>query len=113
MLNRDTILAKTQLPTERVSVPEWGGDVFVRMLTGGERDYFESSINDARASGNTNIRARLASMTVCDESGKRLFSDSDMPAIAQLSAAALDRVFEVSARLNRLRKEDIDELEGN
>ena len=41
-LDRDAILAQpVVLPRELVDVPEWGGDVWVRMLTASERDQLE------------------------------------------------------------------------
>ena len=42
-LNREAILAAEDLPRELVEVPEWGGAVYVRALTGAERDQFEAS----------------------------------------------------------------------
>ena len=38
MLTREQILGLSDLPREEVRIPEWGGVVFVRALTGSERD---------------------------------------------------------------------------
>jgi len=46
-LNKEQILRADDLKTEEVDVPEWGGSVRVRVLTGTERDAFESSIYDS------------------------------------------------------------------
>ena len=43
-LSREDILKAEDLPTEEVPVPEWGGSVLVRGLTGRERDLFETSM---------------------------------------------------------------------
>ena len=43
-LSRDDILKAEDLTTEEVDVPEWGGTVLVRGLTGRERDEFEASV---------------------------------------------------------------------
>ena len=43
-LTRDAILQATDLTFEDVAVPEWGGVVRVRGLTGTERDAFEASV---------------------------------------------------------------------
>ena len=45
MLNREAILSSVDLPKELVSVPEWGGDLYVRTLNGTERDAFEASMH--------------------------------------------------------------------
>ena len=114
LLNRDAILAALDLPKELVSVPEWGGDVYVRSLTGKERDQFESGMIEQRGKSQTvnlsNIRAKLASMTICDEDGKRIFTDADMQALSGKSAVALQRVFEVAQRLSGLGATDVEEL---
>ena len=44
ILNKAAILAAEDLKTETVAVPEWGGEVRVRTLTGTERDAFESGL---------------------------------------------------------------------
>jgi len=117
LLTREAILQAEDLPTEDVEVPEWGGVVRVRGLTGAERDAFEQSIVEQRGKNTRmnlrNIRARLVALTVVDEEGNRLFSDDDVEALGRKSAAALNRVFEVAQRLSGLRPEDVEELAGN
>jgi len=49
LLTRDAILEAQDLQHEEVYIPEWGGSVRVRTLTGAERDAFEQSIVDQRA----------------------------------------------------------------
>ena len=114
MLNRDDILKAQDLKTETVHVPEWGGDVTVRGMTGAERDKFESSIVQTRGKDQTlnmaNIRAKLASMTICDEGGKRLFSEADVQQLSAKSAQALQRIFAVAQRLSGIGEEDVQEL---
>lgn len=116
-LTRDQILQAQDLPAEDVEVPEWGGVVRVRALTGAERDAYEASV--VRRKGNkmeydpTNMRAKLVAMCVVDEQGNRVFSDKDVELLGRKSAAALDRVFQVAQRLSGLRAEDLEELEKN
>jgi len=114
MLTRESILQSDDLPRELVEVPEWGGDVYVRTLTGTERDAFEQSMVHKKNKTNlANVRARFAVLTVCDDSGQRLFTDEDAKELGTKSAAALDRVFEVAQRLNGFSKEDAEDLAGN
>src|SRR5690554_443064 len=117
LLTRDDILNAQDLPTERVAVPEWDGEVIVRGLTGAERDAFEQSIVETRGKNTRmnlrNIRAKLVALTVVDEDGNRIFSDEDAEALGKKSAAALDRIFAVAQRLSGLRPEDVEELAGN
>jgi hypothetical protein len=118
LLTRDEILAVDDLQRERVNVPEWGGDVLVRSMTGTERDAFESSIistNGTRSSMNLkNVRAKLVAWTVIDEDGDRLFpTTQDVHLLGEKSAAALQSVFEVAQRLSGLSTEDVEELAKN
>jgi len=116
ILTRDQILQADDITKQLVSVPEWGKDaeVYVKGMTGAERDKFESSMISMRAKSQeinmTNIRAKLASLTICDAKGKRLFSENDVQALSQKSAAALQRVFEVAQRLSGITDADVEEL---
>lgn len=116
-LTRDAILQADDLLVEDVEVPEWGGVVRVRGLTGAERDAFESEIVELRgkkAKLNTqNFRAKLVRRSVVDEDGQRLFSDHDAQLLGQKSASALQRVFDVAQRLSGLSETDVEELIGN
>ena len=114
LLTRDQILQAQDIARETVAVPEWGGDVLVRGLTGQERDAYEAtimSLNGTNARMNlVNARAKLVARSVVDEDGARLFGDEDVALLAKKSAAALERVFSVAQRLSGLTSSDIDEL---
>jgi hypothetical protein len=110
MLTKDDILKADDLPREEVACPEWGGSVFVRVMSGTERDRFEGAYSrDAY----NDTRARLAALTVCDAEGRPLFSEADIPSLGRKSSAVLDRIFDVAKRLNALSGDDVDRLEKN
>jgi hypothetical protein len=119
MLSRDAILAADDLEKELVSVPEWGGDVWVRCMTATERDEWEASVVTMDNKGQNpkadlrNIRAKLVVRCVIDEAGVRVFGEEDTVALGAKSAAALDRLYAVAARLSKISKEDEKELLGN
>lgn len=118
VLTRDDILNRSELRTERIEVPEWGGNVIVRELTGNERDEWESELVAERGAEFTvesmaGARARLASLAIIGEDGERLFTADDVEDLGRLSGAALGRVFDVAARLSGLTATDIEELAGN
>jgi hypothetical protein len=110
-LTREAILASRDVTIERVEVQEWGGEVYVRNLSGKSRDSFEGSRVRVMP-GNTvemvhdNTRARLLSMTLCDEHGALLFSQDDIEALGEKDAAVLDRLFDVAQRLSGMRPTD-------
>lgn len=117
LLTRDSILAAEDLRTERVAVPEWGGAVCIRTLTGLERDAFEATWYEGRGTSRrenfANLRARLVVLTAVDESGARLFNEDDTKALGAKNAAALDRCFAVAQRLSGLSAKDVEDLAGN
>jgi hypothetical protein len=120
LLAKAAILAAADLKHEDVEVPEWGGTVRVRMMSGAERDAFESSFATAEmfaefrvkgpAALQQNMRGRLVSFTAVGEDGERLFTDEDAVALGKKSVAALDRVVAVAMRLNALSQGDLDQL---
>lgn len=114
MLNANDILNSNDSTLEKISIPEWGGDAFIRTMSGGERDSWEMyAAKQLEKTNNVNLRARLASLTLCDEKGNRLFKDDQVQALSKKSAKALDRVYEAAIKLNKLSDEDIEALEKN
>ena len=118
-LTKEAILNADDIKTEVVPVPEWGGKVMIRALTGKERDSFESSM--VQMKGKTremkfdNLRARLVVLSIVfpNEPTRRMFNELEIGALGNKSAAALDRVFDAAQRLSGLRKEDVEELIKN
>jgi hypothetical protein len=117
-LNRDAILKAATLKTEDVSVPEWGGSVLVRELRGRERDEWEGSLAVQRGKqmvpDTANMRAKLAARCIVDpDTLEPLFTQQDVNALGELSAAALDRVFDVASRLSGLAGGSVEEKAKN
>lgn len=134
MLNREQILATKDYELEEVYIEEWNGSVFVRTMSGDCRDKFEAMAaknaadliirgqlklngeevdmsNIVDFSGMIGVRARLVSWTTCDEKGALLFSDEDIGVLGEKNGAAMDRIFEVAQRVNKLTDEEIETLE--
>jgi len=117
LLSKDAILAADDLEFEIVPVPEWGGQVRVKAMTGTERDSFEASM--LRGTGKNqkisieDMRAKLCARTIVDNDGKRLFNDGEVAKLGAKSAAALDRVYGVASKLSKISSDDIEELAKN
>ena len=115
-LTKDQILQADDLKFSEVDVPEWGGKVRIKTMTGEERDAFEDKIVVRDKDGNRkgmdikNFRAKLLVRTIVDEEGKRVFDEQDIHALGMKSSAALDRVAEEVQEINRLRAQDVEEL---
>ena len=107
---RSQILQAEDLPSESVEIPEWGVSVFVRSMSGRDRDLFESQMMELSENGKRmdNFRSRLTVFCCVDEDGKRIFKDGDIAELGKKSGKALDRVFEVASRLNKMTEESIE-----
>lgn len=118
-LSRADIESASDIVTELVPVPEWGGQVAVRMLTGTERDAFEAAMvrttdDGKREADLTNMRAKLCAHCIVDAvTGDRLFADHEVDKLGTKSAAALDRVFTVAQRLNGIGGKAQEDAEKN
>lgn len=115
LLSREQIIEADDRKTEDVAVPEWGGTVRVRALSGAERDAYEAGIVQLRGDGSKsvnlkNLRGRLVSLSCVDEAGNRIFTDEDAIALGDKSAAALERVFDAARKLSGLTEDDVEEL---
>lgn len=112
-LTRDQILGATDIKTETVDVPEWGGEVLVRSLTGKQRDEFEATMMERRGKkmvpNTANMRAKLVAWSVVSEQGERLFTQADIADLGEHSAAAIHRVYLAAAELSGLTDDDIGE----
>lgn len=116
-LSKELILQAQDIQREEVDVPEWGGVVLVRGLNGKQRDALESSMIEGKGKNANvnlvNLRAKLVARSIVDEDDTRIFDDADIPALAEKSAVALNRVYEVAQRLSGITKDDVDELTKN
>jgi len=118
MLSKAAILAASHLPVEEVHVPEWAdenGDdvVFVRGMTGAERDQFEMSLSvqrgDQMVDDISNATAKALVKCVVDAGGNRVFDDGDASALGAQPSAALMRVWRVARRLSGMSPDAIAE----
>lgn len=119
-LSRDQILSAPDAaatPLKAVKVPEWGGEVFVRSLSGAERDALEASLLADRKGDKRdrlrNIRARFVVASACDENGVLLFKESDIETLGNKAAKPIDRLYAATQKLNGLSPDDVEELAGN
>ena len=104
------ILEIDDIVLEDVPVPEWGGTVQIRSLTGAERDAYELSIVIIKGKKTSldmkNMRARLVAMSVVVD-GKLVFTDKDVAKLGRKSGKALDRVSSACQRVSGLESDDL------
>jgi hypothetical protein len=105
-LTRDEILDKDDIERKEIPVPEWGGTVWIRQLTRGEQDaYLKRQMGDAKLkTGKRDTSGEFAASSmfghdtwlcargICDESGKPLFSDKDIEALAKKNGKTIGSI---------------------
>ena len=122
LLMRKDLLKKQELKIERVALDN-DDHVFVREMTGRERDHFESSMlkevqdKDGNVDYKRNLedfRAKLAVNTMCDETGNPLLDHKDYGRLSQnMSAARLGKIADAAQKLNKITEEDKENLVKN
>lgn len=119
-LNRDQWTAPRALPYESVPVPEIepDGEALVWTLNGLEQDEYHAyrlkASKDADKSATPCPFSAIAVVfAVKDEKGNRIFTTDDITALSRQPAPALDRIWVVFSRLNRLRPSDSEEAGKN
>lgn len=112
-LSKDQILAADDMGLLEVNVPEWGGSVFVRVMTVGERDSYENDWMVNKNKGVENFRSKFLQRVLCDENGELLFKPEEITLLAKKSARAITRVWESAMRHNALTDGDVEELAKN
>jgi hypothetical protein len=107
-LSKAAILAaKDTKLSDPVPVPEWGGDVYVKTLSGTERDAFEEAYSEQKMKS---FRARFLVLTLCDDKGQRLFEDGDVTEIGKKSSVVINRLFEIGWKHNAFTNEAVESL---
>jgi hypothetical protein len=112
-LTKDQILAADDLGLLEAEVPEWGGSVFIRVMTVGERDAYENDWVLNKSRGVEDFRTKFLARCICDSKGVRLFSDADIPALAKKSAKVMSRLWQKAMEHNALTDKDVEELAKN
>ena len=125
-LSRDDVLKADDLEIVDVDVPEWGGIVRVRALSGTARDAYDASLVRMGTNGQplrdrdgepvmdiTNRRAKLIVLAVVNDDGDPLFSLADVAALGAKSGVALERVADAIERLSGMNDEAVEDAEGN
>ena len=108
MLTREDILALDDISVKEITVPEsiptWGGKtLFIKQLTRGQQDAYlvrqfgSTKMRQDRKAANQEISsiniyghdAWLCVRGICDEHGKTMFTDKDIPALENKSGEAI------------------------
>lgn len=116
MLSVDDILKPSDLKAVKVSVPEWGGEVYVAELTASERDAIETKWLEARdGESMIGFRGYIVAACLCNAERELLFAEPGkvFRQIGNKDARGVTRIFTAATELNGFTKSDQDELVKN
>tara|TARA_Y100000593_G_C4310742_1_gene338218 strand:+ start:2647 stop:3000 length:354 start_codon:yes stop_codon:yes gene_type:complete len=115
-LNKDQILKAIDAKTIEVDVPEWGGTILLRGMTGKARNDYEhwaaqqtqQEVPDYRG-----IRERLIISCAVDDAGNALFDSDDLAALSQKSSEVIDRLHAKCQEICGMTSESVEDAEKN
>ena len=121
-LGRKAILeTQDELAIEKVELTR--GHVFVREMTGKEKNTWEQSMMKKTSSqGNgagyettlDNYKAKLAVVTICDEKGKLFLDMRDLAKVnVMMSASNLEKVVNAAQKINAISEDDREDMLKN
>jgi len=111
-LGKDGLLSSKRRIAE-VDLPSGAGKVWIQAMSGAERDELEAAFA-ARGESTAGMRGVMAALSLCDESGVRLFETADAPQLsANLDAVDLEAIVEASRRLSRIGQTELAEVSKN
>jgi len=110
-LTKDQILSASDLPTQTVDIPEWGGSVIVSTMDGVARDAFSATV--AAGQANSAIAANVIVATAVDENGNQIFTAADVAALQKKSSAVLNRIADAAMTLNGIGQKATEEAGKN
>jgi hypothetical protein len=110
-LTIEQILEAKEDKVAEVPVPEWGGTVFVRQLSGLESVNLAGSLRNIEGDETAIARERLVGALaayLCDANGASLATMDQARVIAGKSALAVNRIVMAGHKLNALDEQAID-----
>ena len=111
-LTKDAILQADDRKVHPVDCPEWGGRVYVRPLSGSQRDELEERYTNSQTV--VGLRAWIAAAGMCDSTGESLdWTPREIDLLGGKSAAALDRVAPRVQQVCGIGQSDVERLEKN
>jgi hypothetical protein len=122
-LGKEMLLSKASLKIEKVELSN--GHVFIREMTGKEKDVWELSMVKKIRTGDKknpiqyettleNFRAKLAVVTLCNKEGDLIFGANDIEALnSAIKASDLEKIVEKAQELNAISEQDKEEILKN
>jgi hypothetical protein len=120
LIGRKQIDDATDLKTEDVDVPEWGGQVRLRELSSKERSLIEATTIGAkgqsielRIEAFKTLREKTVVAALIDQDGNRLYQDKEAAQLGLKSGQVIERLFQKVQELSGMTEKAVKDAEGN
>ncbi len=111
VLTKDQIANVDDRDILTVEVKEWGGSVGIKVVSGADRDAYLSKIQGKKEWEISELQAFLLSKCLCDDSGNRLFTDSqeDLTLLKSKSGVVMMSLWEAAMEHNGMTEKEVQE----
>jgi hypothetical protein len=123
VLSKEAFLRHDSLRKELCELPEMGGSVWIRELSGKALLDYRARVGEMQAEAGENadvtpsqsleLMALLISLTVCNEDGNLMFTESEASQLAYGSISVLQRLSEKAMEVSGISKQVADEVADN
>jgi len=116
ILSKDAILKVKDIKTVPEDVPEWGGTVYLREISGQDREAFERAMFSDEGGIKKDappLRPALLALCLSDADGNRLFTDKEISDLAKKNGAVIARLFAKAQEVSGLGPGAVEAAEKN
>ena len=114
LLDRDALMCADRLAVVDIDLPELGGTVRLREMSGADSEAYFDWIQQHRSTVGGGIRAAALVFSAIDADGNRLLGVDDIDQINRTwPYRILDRLFDEHEKLNAVSKDDLESAEKN
>jgi hypothetical protein len=121
VLGREAFLsASSKLRKELVDVPELGGSIYIRELSGKQLLQYNERIESLQKanpeltpSSSLELICLMVSLVACDEEGNLLFTEEDVKALMDNSFVVLNRLAQKALELSGINPKAVAEVTDN
>lgn len=106
----DDILDSDDIRSEPVFVEQWQKTIYIREMTGAERQQFLQLVQ--KSNQTANAEAWLIAMVACDEKGEKIFTLDQVDRLLTKNAKALDKLGKKILEMNKIGGEEVVEAEA-
>jgi hypothetical protein len=111
-MDREQFLGAQFARAEQVTLPNGAGNVYVRVMSGAERDKF-SAERERAGKVDPNGMGYFVCLVLSDADGNRILKSSDVKSVMEKPAAVLDAIIDAAMKLNGMADDAVEDAEKN